>query len=75
MWESEDLIDNKIGWNRTPKNGDGSWHVRIELIDPNGEKFDRVFQSIPKTRKLSTKENQSDILNLDHSMMTRNRTP
>ncbi|GKB70183.1 retrotransposon protein, putative, ty1-copia subclass [Tanacetum coccineum] len=75
MWESEDLIDNKIDWNRPPKNGDSSWHVMIELIDPDGKKFDRVFQSIPTTRKLSTKKNLSDILNLDHSMMTRNRTP
>ncbi|GJR42404.1 hypothetical protein Tco_1310507 [Tanacetum coccineum] len=38
----------------------------IELIDPDGEKFDRAFQSILATRKLSPKENPSDILNLDH---------
>ncbi|GJZ05132.1 hypothetical protein Tco_0538407 [Tanacetum coccineum] len=49
-----------------PKEGDGAWHIRIELIDLDEEKFDRAFQSIPKTRKLSTKANPSDILNLDH---------
>ncbi|GJR25942.1 MAK10-like protein [Tanacetum coccineum] len=66
MWESEDLIENPINWNRLPKEGDGAWHIRIELIDPDGEKFDRAFQSIPTNRRLSLKENPSDILNLDH---------
>ncbi|GKC52237.1 hypothetical protein Tco_1074982 [Tanacetum coccineum] len=66
MWESEDMIDKKIDWNKPPKEGDGAWHIRIELIDPDGEKFDRVFQSIPTTRKLSEKEKPSDILDLEH---------
>ncbi|GJU37758.1 MAK10-like protein [Tanacetum coccineum] len=66
MWESEDLIENPINWNRLPKEGDGVWHIGIELIDPDGEKFDRAFQSIPTNRRLSLKENPSDILNLDH---------
>ncbi|GJW62236.1 hypothetical protein Tco_0111571 [Tanacetum coccineum] len=66
MCESENVIDDKMGWNKPPKEGDGAWHIRIELIDPDGENFDRVFQSIPTTRKLSTKANLSDILNLDH---------
>ncbi|GJZ73944.1 MAK10-like protein [Tanacetum coccineum] len=25
-----------------PKEGDGVWHIRIELIDPDGEKFNRM---------------------------------
>ncbi|GJR03592.1 hypothetical protein Tco_0526576 [Tanacetum coccineum] len=66
MWESKDLIENNIDWNSLPMKGDGVWHIRIELIDPIGEKFDRAFQSVLTTRKLSTKENPSDILNLDH---------
>nr|GEV85800.1 zinc finger, CCHC-type [Tanacetum cinerariifolium] len=55
MWESEEVIDNKMDWDRPPKKGDGVWHTRIELIDPGGEKFDRTFQSIPTSRKLSLK--------------------
>ncbi|GKA76127.1 MAK10-like protein [Tanacetum coccineum] len=42
MWESKYLIKNPINWNRPPKEGDGVWHIRIELIDPDGEKFDRA---------------------------------
>ncbi|GJS77499.1 hypothetical protein Tco_0727380 [Tanacetum coccineum] len=66
MWESEDLIDNKIDWKRPPKEGDGAWHIQIEMIDPDGEKFDTIFQSIPTTRKLSEKENPSEIIELEH---------
>ncbi|GKD34468.1 hypothetical protein Tco_1249977, partial [Tanacetum coccineum] len=66
MWESKDLVENTIDWDKPPKEGDGAWHIRVELIDPDGEKFDRAFQSILTTRKLSLKENPSDILNLDH---------
>ncbi|GJX95443.1 MAK10-like protein, partial [Tanacetum coccineum] len=44
MWKSEDLVENCIYWNRPPKEGDGVWHIRIKLIDPDGEKFDRAFQ-------------------------------
>ncbi|GJU25861.1 zinc finger, CCHC-type containing protein [Tanacetum coccineum] len=66
MWESEELIEKRIDWNRPPKEGDGAWHHRIELIDPDGEKFNKTFQSIPTTRKLSEKENPSEIINLDH---------
>ncbi|GKE19674.1 MAK10-like protein [Tanacetum coccineum] len=66
MWESEDLIENKIDWNKPPKGGDGAWHAKIKLIDPDGEEFTKTFQSIPTTRKLSKKENPSEIINLDH---------
>ncbi|GJZ97214.1 MAK10-like protein [Tanacetum coccineum] len=66
IWEVEDLIENLINWNRPPKEGDGAWHIRIELIDPDREKFGRAFQSILTNRRLSLKENPSDILNLDH---------
>ncbi|GJS90242.1 MAK10-like protein [Tanacetum coccineum] len=53
--ESEELIDKKIDWSKPPKDGDGAWHIKIEIIDPDGERFDRIFQSIPTTRKLSEK--------------------
>ncbi|GKD73535.1 MAK10-like protein [Tanacetum coccineum] len=66
MWDSDEIIDNKMDWDRPPKEGDGAWHIRIELIDPDKEKFDRAFQSILTTKKLSPKENPSDILNLDY---------
>ncbi|GKB27353.1 MAK10-like protein [Tanacetum coccineum] len=44
VWESKELIENKMDWNSPPKEGDGAWHIRIELIDPSGERFDRAFQ-------------------------------
>ncbi|GJV05263.1 hypothetical protein Tco_1338832 [Tanacetum coccineum] len=66
MWKSEDLIDKNIDWNKPPKEGDGTWHIRIEMIDPDGDKFDRIFQSTPTTRKLSEKENPSNIIDFEH---------
>nr|GEV53116.1 MAK10-like protein [Tanacetum cinerariifolium] len=66
MWEPKELIENKIDWNKPPKHGDGAWHIKIELIDPDGEKFNKTFQSIPITRKLSEKENPSKIIDLEH---------
>ncbi|GJV09078.1 DNA-directed DNA polymerase [Tanacetum coccineum] len=56
MWESEDLIRNPINWDRPPKNGDGAWHAKIRLIDPDEEEFTKNLQSIPTSRKLSEKE-------------------
>ncbi|GJY64842.1 DNA-directed DNA polymerase [Tanacetum coccineum] len=46
-WESEDLIKNPINWDKPPKNGDGAWHDKIRLIDPDGEEFTKTLQSIP----------------------------
>ncbi|GKC08361.1 hypothetical protein Tco_0999971 [Tanacetum coccineum] len=65
MWESEELIEKK-DWNKPPKEGDGAWHIKIELMDPDGENFNRTFQSIPTTRELSEKENPSEIIDLEH---------
>ncbi|GKB59124.1 hypothetical protein Tco_0915310 [Tanacetum coccineum] len=64
--ELEDLIEIRIDWNKKPKRGDGAWHAKIRLIDPDEEKFTKTFQSIPTTRKLSEKENPSEIIDLDH---------
>ncbi|GJX47951.1 MAK10-like protein [Tanacetum coccineum] len=66
MWESKELIEKKIVWNKPPKEGDGAWYIKIELIDPDKEYFDRTFQSIPTTRKLFEKERPSDIIDLEH---------
>ncbi|GJW71824.1 hypothetical protein Tco_0128741 [Tanacetum coccineum] len=66
IWESKELIEKKIDWNKPPKERDGAWHIKIELIDPNGEKFNKTFQSIPATRKLSEKENPREIIDLEH---------
>ncbi|GJX02906.1 MAK10-like protein [Tanacetum coccineum] len=66
MWESEDLIKNPINWNKRPKNGDGAWHAKIRLIDPDGEEFAKTLQSIPTTRKLSEIESPREIIDFDH---------
>ncbi|GJV58093.1 hypothetical protein Tco_1459098 [Tanacetum coccineum] len=66
MWESEELIENRIDWNKPPKRGDGAWHAKIRLIDLDREEFTKTFQSIPTTKKLSEKENPSEIIDLDH---------
>ncbi|GKA94199.1 MAK10-like protein [Tanacetum coccineum] len=66
VWESEDLIENLINWDKPPKNGDGAWHAKIRLIDPDGEEFTKTLQSIPTTRKLSERESPREIINLDH---------
>ncbi|GJU83708.1 hypothetical protein Tco_1286073 [Tanacetum coccineum] len=65
MWELEDLIENLINWDRPPKEGDGVWHIRIELIDPDGLST-RTISMIPTFRKLSAKENPGEIIDLDH---------
>ncbi|GKD17005.1 hypothetical protein Tco_1206163 [Tanacetum coccineum] len=68
MWELEELkeLENRIDWNRPPKEGDEAWHAKIELIDPVREIFKKTFQSIPTTRKLFEKETPSEIIDLDH---------
>ncbi|GJY52919.1 hypothetical protein Tco_0444583 [Tanacetum coccineum] len=66
MWESEELIENRIDWNKPPKKGDRAWHAKIRLIDLDEEEFTKTFQSIPTTRKLSKRENPSEIIDLDH---------
>ncbi|GJT15257.1 MAK10-like protein [Tanacetum coccineum] len=66
MWESEDLINNPINWNKPPKNRDGVWHAKIRLIDPDREEFTKTLQSIPTTRKLSKRESPREIIDLDH---------
>ncbi|GJV99166.1 putative ribonuclease H-like domain-containing protein [Tanacetum coccineum] len=45
---------------KPPKNGDGAWHAKIRLIDPDGEEFTKTLQSIPTTRKLSERESPEE---------------
>ena len=66
MWESEDLIRKPTNWNIPPKDGDGAWHAKIRIIDPDGEEFTKTFQSIPTSRKLFEKENPREIIDLDY---------
>ncbi|GJW29408.1 MAK10-like protein [Tanacetum coccineum] len=47
MWESEDLIENPINWDKSAKDGDGAWHAKIRIIDPDGEEFIKTLQSTP----------------------------
>ncbi|GJV17624.1 hypothetical protein Tco_1362947 [Tanacetum coccineum] len=51
---------------KPPKDGDGTWHAKIKIIDPDGEEFIKTLQSIPTTRKLSERESLREIINLDH---------
>ncbi|GJT26265.1 hypothetical protein Tco_0906540, partial [Tanacetum coccineum] len=51
---------------KPPKNGDGAWHAKIRLIDPDGKEFTKTLQSIPTTRKLSERESPREIIDLDH---------
>ncbi|GKD47922.1 MAK10-like protein [Tanacetum coccineum] len=66
MWESKDLIKNPINWDKPPKTGDGAWHAKIRLIDPDREEFTKTLQLIPTTRKLSERESPREIIDLDH---------
>nr|GEV96391.1 MAK10-like protein [Tanacetum cinerariifolium] len=66
MWESEELIKEKIDWNMPLKERDDAWHIRIKLIDPDEERFKKIFQSVPTTRKLFKKENPNEIISFDH---------
>ncbi|GJT63094.1 MAK10-like protein [Tanacetum coccineum] len=66
MWESEDLIKRPINLDKPPKNGDGAWHAKIRLIDPDGEEFTKTLQSIPTTKKLFKRKSPREIIDLDY---------
>ncbi|GKC27401.1 MAK10-like protein [Tanacetum coccineum] len=65
-WKPESEFDDKWDWKRPPKESDGEWHVKIEIMDPDGRHFNKTFRTMPTTRKLSSKSNPSDILDLRH---------
>nr|GEV80892.1 hypothetical protein [Tanacetum cinerariifolium] len=64
MWESNDLIENPINWVKPSKRGDGAWHAKIRIIDPDAEEFTKTFQSILTSKKLSKKRIQERSLYL-----------
>ena len=41
-WKSEN-DKCKWNWNKPPKEGDGSWHIKMTLYDPDGEKFEKSY--------------------------------
>ncbi|GJR87363.1 MAK10-like protein [Tanacetum coccineum] len=51
---------------KPPKDGDGAWHAKIRIIDPDGEEFTKTLQSILTTRRLFERESPREIINLDH---------
>ncbi|GKA12456.1 hypothetical protein Tco_0692002 [Tanacetum coccineum] len=46
-WETQDMFDDDWCWEKPPKEGDDGGHIKIEMIDPDRDKFDRVFRTIP----------------------------
>ncbi|GJW20027.1 hypothetical protein Tco_0027463 [Tanacetum coccineum] len=66
MRESECLIENTINWDKPLKNGDGAWHAKIRLIDPDGKEFTKTLQSIPTTKMLSERDSPKEIIDFDH---------
>ena len=63
-WTNEDK-DHIWNWDKPPKDGDGSWHIKITLHDPDGEKFERIYRTERTNRKLKTKPNPKDVLDDD----------
>ncbi|GJX96311.1 hypothetical protein Tco_0352109 [Tanacetum coccineum] len=43
IWQSKDLIENPISWDKPPKNRDGALYVKIRIIDSDGEEFTKTF--------------------------------
>ncbi|GJT69999.1 hypothetical protein Tco_1029285 [Tanacetum coccineum] len=56
MWESKDLIENLINWDKPPKDGDGAWHAKIRIIDPDGEEFTKTKNQSPPLKMLTERE-------------------
>ena len=61
-WKGEEDKE-KWDWKKPPKEGDGQWHIRLTLYDPDGEKFENAYKTKPTNRKLKEKINPKDILN------------
>ena len=57
--------DHKWHWRKPPKEGDGSWHIKMTLYDPDGEKFEKIYRTERTDRKLKTKPNPKDVLDDD----------
>ena len=62
MWKSKGKKDKAFNWKKPPMDGDGYWHVLINVVDPDGDKFTKELHTIDTTRKLSPKGNLRDII-------------
>ena len=60
-WKCED-DDNKWNWDKPLKDGDGSWHIKMILYDPDGEKFEKIYRTEQTDRKPHSKLNPKDVL-------------
>ncbi|GJT66114.1 hypothetical protein Tco_1017594 [Tanacetum coccineum] len=47
IWESKDLVEDTIDWDKPPKERDGAWHIMVELIDLDGKKKENIFFTDP----------------------------
>lgn len=52
----------KWNWEKPPKEGDGSWHMKMILYDPDGEKFEKSYRTKRTDRKLKPKFDHKDVL-------------
>ena len=43
-WKSESS-KHTWNWNKPPKEGDGSWHIKMTLYDPDGENFEISYRT------------------------------
>ncbi|GKB15064.1 hypothetical protein Tco_0848987 [Tanacetum coccineum] len=59
MLESEDLIERKIDWKMPPKERDGAWHIRIEIIDPMEKILIELFNQFPQLGNYVRKKGQA----------------
>ena len=60
-WESEE-DEEKWDWEKPPKDGDGRWHIKLSIYDPDGENFEKAYKTIPADRKLKEKFDPKDVL-------------
>ncbi|GJT92902.1 reverse transcriptase [Tanacetum coccineum] len=74
-WDSKELIKKNIDWNKPPKERDGAWHIRIELIDPDGEDSKRPFNQSPPLGCCLRKKIQARSSTWTVSMISRRVTP
>lgn len=59
--ESEKAKYNQ-NWDRPPSDGNGEWHIRMTIYDPNGEKLENTYRTKRTKRKLKDKFDPYDIL-------------
>ncbi|GJU93288.1 MAK10-like protein [Tanacetum coccineum] len=63
-WKPKSVFNDKWDWKRPPKEGDGAWHIKIEIMDPDRKQFNKTFRTMLTIRKLSLKSLQRKHFNL-----------